>query len=65
MGLRNRILSSGPSGFSIGKPPGGTDDVMGPVDWLERADIEWCAIGGAAVTHWAIEPMVTQDVAPG
>lgn len=32
------------------------------VDCLERADIEWCAIGGVAVNHWAVEPMVTQDV---
>jgi hypothetical protein len=41
---------------------GGTDDVMRLVDCLERADIEWCAIGGVAVNHWAKEPMVTQDV---
>lgn len=41
---------------------GGTDDVMRLVDCLERADIEWCAIGGIAVNHWAAEPMVTQDV---
>jgi Nucleotidyl transferase AbiEii toxin, Type IV TA system len=41
---------------------GGTDDVMRLVDSLERADIEWCAIGGVAVNHWAAEPMVTQDV---
>ena len=41
---------------------GGTDDVMRLVDCLERADIEWCAIGGVAVNHWADEPMVTQDV---
>jgi hypothetical protein len=41
---------------------GGTDDVMRLVDCLERADIEWCAIGGVAVNHWAEEPMVTQDV---
>ena len=32
------------------------------VDCLERADIQWCAIGGVAVNHWAEEPMVTQDV---
>jgi len=32
------------------------------VDCLERADIQWCAIGGVAVNHWAAEPMVTQDV---
>ncbi len=41
---------------------GGTDDVMRLVDCLERADIEWCAIGGVAVNHWAAEPMVTRDV---
>lgn len=41
---------------------GGTDDVMRMVDALERADIQWCAIGGVAVNHWAEEPMVTQDV---
>ena len=32
------------------------------VDALERAEIKWCAIDGVAVNHWAIEPMVTQDV---
>ncbi len=41
---------------------GGTDDVMRLVNCLERADIAWCAIGGVAVNHWAVEPMVTQDV---
>ena len=41
---------------------GGTDDVMRLVDCLEKADISWCAIGGIAVNHWALEPMVTQDV---
>ncbi len=41
---------------------GGTDDVMRLVDCLERADIDWCTIGGVAVNHWAEEPMVTQDV---
>lgn len=41
---------------------GGTDDVMRLVNCLEGADIPWCAIGGVAVNHWAIEPMVTQDV---
>ena len=41
---------------------GGTDDVMRLVDCLERSDIQWCAIGGVAVNHWAAEPMVTQDV---
>jgi len=41
---------------------GGTDDVMRLVDCLERADIDWCAIGGVAVNHWAKEPLVTQDV---
>lgn len=32
------------------------------IDCLERADIQWCAIGGVAVNYWADEPMVTQDV---
>lgn len=41
---------------------GGTNDVMRLVDCLERADIAWCAIDGVAVNHWAVEPMVTQDV---
>ncbi len=41
---------------------GGTDDAMRLVDILERADIEWCTIGGIAVNHWAEEPMVTQDI---
>ncbi len=41
---------------------GGTDDVMRFVDCLERNDIDWCAIGGIAVNHWAVEPMVTQDL---
>ncbi len=41
---------------------GGTDDVMRLVDCLGRADIPWCAIGGAAVNQRAQEPMVTQDV---
>ncbi|CAN5568325.1 hypothetical protein BH20VER1_BH20VER1_17680 [soil metagenome] len=41
---------------------GGTDDVMRRVDALERADINWCTIGGIAVHHWAGEPMVTADL---
>jgi hypothetical protein len=41
---------------------GGTDDVMRLADCLERADVQWCAIDGVAVNHWAEEPMVTQDV---
>lgn len=41
---------------------GGADDVMRLIDALERADIQWCAIGGVAVNHWAAEPMVTRDV---
>ena len=41
---------------------GGTDDVMRLIACLEKADIQWCAIGGIAVNHWADEPMVTQDV---
>jgi predicted nucleotidyltransferase len=41
---------------------GGTDDVMRLVNVLEKADVDWCAIGGVAVNHWAEQPMVTQDV---
>jgi hypothetical protein len=41
---------------------GGADDVMRMVDALERAELQWCAIGGIAVNHWAKEPMVTRDV---
>jgi hypothetical protein len=41
---------------------GGTNDVMKMVDCLEKADIQWCTIGGVAVNHWARQTMVTQDV---
>ncbi len=41
---------------------GGADDVMRMVDAVERAELQWCAIGGIAVNHWAREPMVTRDV---
>ena len=51
-----------PKRFYDWQTAGGTDDVMRLVDCLERADIAWCAIGGVAVNHWAVEPMVTQDV---
>jgi len=51
-----------PKQFYNWQTSGGTDDVMRLVDCLERADIQWCAIGGVAVNHWAEEPMVTQDV---
>jgi hypothetical protein len=51
-----------PKKFYDWQTAGGTDDVMRLVDCLERADIEWCAIGGIAVNHWAVEPVVTQDV---
>ena len=51
-----------PKHFYDWQTAGGTDDVMRLVDCLERADIAWCAIGGVAVNHWAVEPMVTQDV---
>ena len=51
-----------PKQFYAWQTAGGTDDVMRLVDCLERADIQWCAIGGIAVNHWAAEPMVTQDV---
>jgi hypothetical protein len=51
-----------PKQFYDWQTAGGTDDVMRMVDCLERADIQWCAIGGIAVNHWASETMVTQDV---
>jgi hypothetical protein len=51
-----------PKKFYDWQTAGGTDDVMRLVDCLERADIAWCTIGGVAVNHWAVEPMVTQDV---
>jgi len=51
-----------PKKFYDWQTAGGTNDVMRLVDCLERADLEWCAIGGVAVNHWAEEPMVTQDV---
>jgi len=51
-----------PKQFFDWQTGGGTNDVMRLVDCLERADIEWCAIGGIAVNHWAAEPMVTRDV---
>jgi len=51
-----------PKKFFDWQTSGGTDDVMRLVNCLERADIQWCAIGGVAVNHWASEPMVTQDV---
>ena len=51
-----------PKQFYDWQTAGGTDDVMRLVDCLERADIQWCAVGGIAVNHWAAEPMVTQDV---
>jgi len=51
-----------PKQFFDWQTSGGTDDVMRMVDSLERADVSWCAIGGVAVNHWAVEPMVTRDV---
>lgn len=51
-----------PKKFFDWQTAGGTNDVMRLVDCLERADLEWCAIGGFAVNHWAAEAMVTQDV---
>jgi hypothetical protein len=51
-----------PKMFYDWQTSGGTDDVMRLVACLEKADIQWCAIGGIAVNHWAEEPMVTQDV---
>jgi hypothetical protein len=32
------------------------------VDTLEQAELPWCMTGDMAVNHWAVEPMVTQDV---
>ena len=51
-----------PKQFFDWQTAGGTDDVMRMIDALERADISWCAIGGVAVNHWALEPMVTRNV---
>jgi hypothetical protein len=51
-----------PKRFYDWQTKGGADDVLLLVENLERADIQWCAIGGVAVNHWAEEPMVTQDV---
>ena len=51
-----------PKRFYDWQTSGGTDDVMRMVDCLERCDLQWCAIDGIAVNHWAEEPMVTQDV---
>jgi len=51
-----------PKMFYDWQTSGGTDDVMRVVACLEKADIQWCVIGGIAVNHWAAEPMVTQDV---
>ncbi len=51
-----------PKRFYDWQTGGGTDDVMRVVSCLEGSDIQWCAIGGIAVNHWAEEPMVTQDV---
>jgi hypothetical protein len=51
-----------PKKFYDWQTAGGTNDVMRLIDCLVRADLEWCAIGGVAVNHWASEPMVTQDV---
>lgn len=51
-----------PKKFYDWQTAGGTNDVMRLVDCLEQADIQWCAIGGIAVNHWAEEPMVTRDV---
>lgn len=41
---------------------GGGGDVLRLITVLERLDVPWCAIGGVAVNHWAVEPMVTADV---
>lgn len=41
---------------------GGADDVVRLVALLEQQGCPWCMIGGLAVNHWALEPMVTKDV---
>ena len=41
---------------------GGGGDVMRLISVLERLDAPWCVIGGLAVNHWAVEPVVTADV---
>lgn len=41
---------------------GGGGDVLILVEALEREEVSWCAIGGLAVNHWAVEPMATADV---
>lgn len=51
-----------PKKFYDWQTGGGTDDVMRAIACLESLDIQWCAIDGIAVNHWAKEPMVTQDV---
>lgn len=51
-----------PKQFFDWQTNGGTNDVMLLIECLEKADISWCVIGGLAVNHYAVEPMVTQDV---
>lgn len=41
---------------------GGGGDIMRLIAVLERLDVPWCVIGGLAVNHWAVEPVVTADV---
>ena len=41
---------------------GGGGDVSRLIAVLERLDVPWCVIGGLAVNHWAVEPVVTADV---
>ncbi|MCL2104186.1 MAG: nucleotidyl transferase AbiEii/AbiGii toxin family protein [Kiritimatiellaeota bacterium] len=41
---------------------GGGGDVSRAIAVLERLDVRWCVIGGLAVNHWALEPIVTADV---
>ncbi len=41
---------------------GGANDVLKMIGILESRALPWCMIGGLAVNHWALEPMVTQDV---
>lgn len=41
---------------------GGGGEVLLLVETLERAEIQWCVIGGLAVNYWAEESIATADV---
>ncbi len=41
---------------------GGGGEVSLLVETLTKNSIPWCMIGGLAVNHWALEPLVTADV---